>query len=110
MGRPTARYDLGRVAGSRLVLVEETGDTLEHDGHDGGGEYRCSRYVIMPRWPVRAVGWLGADVARVLVGGVMARWGRRVTVTLDSAPRVVQRKRWGRTVIAVEAYVTADPC
>lgn len=98
--------DLGRIAGTRLVLVEESGDTLEHDE---GGEYRSSRYVVMPLRPSLRVGWLGVDLERLIVGAVQARWGRTVTVTLDEPPRVVQRKRWGRTVTAVEAYVTADP-
>ncbi len=98
--------DLGKIAGTRLVLVEEVGDTLEHDG----GEYRRSRYVVMPLWPSRAVGWLGVDLSRVIVTAVAARWGGRATVTLDEPPRVVQRRLWGRTVPAVEAYVRADPC
>ena len=98
--------DLGKIAGTRLVLVEEVGDTLEHDG----GEYRRSRYVVMPLWPSRAVGWLGVDLSRVIVTAVAARWGGRATVTLDEPPRVVQRRQWGRTVPAVEAYVRADPC
>lgn len=99
--------DLGKIAGTRLILVEESGDTLEHDE---GGEYRASRYVVMPVWPSVRVGWLGVDLAGLIVRAVQARWGRPVTVTLDEPPRVVQRTRWGRTVTAVEAYVTADPC
>lgn len=99
--------DLGRIAGTRLILVEESGDTLEHDE---GGEYRSSRYVVVPVWPSVRVGWLGVDIAGLIVRAVQARWGRTVTVTLDEPPRVVQRTRWGRTVTAVEAYVTADPC
>lgn len=98
---------LGTVAGTRLVLVEESGDTLEHDE---GGEYRVSRYVVMPLWPSRAVGWVGEDLAVRIVGGVVARWRGQAHVTLDEPLRVVQRKRWGRTVPAVEAYVTADAC
>lgn len=99
--------DLGKIAGTRLVLVEEVGDTIEHDQ---GGEYRRSRYAIMPRWPSRAVGWLGVDLTRVIVTAVAARWGGRATVTLDELPRMVQRRCWGRTVPAMEAHVRADPC
>ena len=99
--------DLGRIAGTRLVLVEESGDTLEHDE---GGEYRASRYVVMPVWPSARVGWIGVDLERLIVGAVVARWGGQAHVSLDEPPRVVQRTRWGRTVTAVEAYVTADPC
>lgn len=100
--------DLGRIAGTRLVLVEEVGDTLEHD--DCRGEYRRSRYVVVPRWPTRSVGWLGVDLTRVIVSAVAARWGGRATVILDESPRMVQRRCWGRTVPAVEAYVRAEPC
>ena len=100
--------DLGKIAGTRLVLVEEVGDTLEHD--QGGGEYQRSRYAIMPWWPSRAVGWLGVDLRRVIVAAVAARWGGRAVVTLDDPPRMVQRRCWGRTVPAVEAYVRAEPC
>ena len=107
MGRVKNGRDLGRIAGTRLVLVEESGDTM---AHDEGGEYRASRYVVMPLWPSRAVGWLGADLECLIVRGVIARWEGLATVTLDEPPRIVQRKRWGRTVTAVEAYVTADPC
>jgi len=107
MGCAKNGCDLGKIAGTRLVLVEEVGDTLKHDG---GGEYRCSRYVIVPRWPSRAVGWLGVDLTRVIVSAVAARWGGRATVTLDRSPRMVQRRCWGRTVPAVEAYVRAEPC
>lgn len=99
--------DLGKIAGTRLVLVEEVGDTLQHDS---GGEFRRSRYVVVPRWPSRAVGWLGVDLSRVIVSAVAARWGGRAVVTLDKPPRMVQRRCWGRTVSAVETYVRSEPC
>lgn len=99
--------DLGKIAGTRLVLVEEVGDTFQHDS---GGEFRRSRYVVVPRWPSRAVGWLGVDLSRVIVSAVAARWGGRAVVTLDKPPRMVQRRCWGRTVPAVEASVRAEPC
>lgn len=107
MSRVKHGCNLGRIAGTRLVLVEEVGDTLQHDD---GGEYRQSRYVVVPRWPSRAVGWLGVDLSRVIVSAVAARWGGRAVVTLDKPPRMVQRRCWGRTVPAVEAYVRAEPC
>lgn len=107
MSRVKNGCDLGRIAGTRLVLVEEVGDTIEHDG---GGEYRRSRYVVMPLWPTRSVVWLGVDLTRVIVSAVAARWGGRAVVTLDDPPRMVQRRCWGRTAPAVEAYVRADPC
>lgn len=99
--------DLGTVAGTQLVLVEESGDTLEHDE---GGEYRCSRYVVVPLRPSRSNGWVSDDLGARIIGAVVARWGGQAHVSLDEPLRVVQRKRWGRTVTAVEAYVTADPC
>lgn len=106
MSRAKNGCDLGKIAGTRLVLVEESGDTLE-DGR--GEEYRQSRYVVVPRWPTRSVGWVGVDLSRVIVSAVAARWGGSAVVTLDDPPRMVQRRCWGRTAPAVEAYVRVEP-
>lgn len=102
---------VGKIAGTRLAMVDESGDTLECPC--GDGEYRASRYVLVPVWPwpwARSVRWVWGNLERLIVGAVQARWGQPVTVRLDSVPRVVQRRRWGRPVTAVEVYVSVWSC
>lgn len=103
---------LGKIAGTRLFLLESTGDTIEYDPEERpqGGEYRRSIYLVVPVWPSRAAGWIGDGLERKIRGAVCARWRGQARITLEETLRVVQVRRWGRTVPAVEAYVRADPC